>query len=141
MYYPPDWTVDESGAKDGRIYFYGPGVKEPVSNQLWVLIATTGIRDPQGNIDVLRDKYFKDQFGDYPDAKVDVTRQNVFSVDIKFASLGVTFDGDSYAYIGLGLRDQVPWRFRLNSLYDDYDQNLEDYFQGMISSMYIYANP
>jgi hypothetical protein len=141
MYYPPDWTVDDSSAKDGRIYFYGPGVDQPYSDGLWVMIATTGIRDVNANADVMRDQYFKDQFEDYPDAEVDVTRDNTFSVDIKFKSLGVTFDEGSYAYIGLGLRDQVPWRFRLNSLSDEYDQNLEDYFQDMISSMYIYANP
>jgi hypothetical protein len=35
----------------------------------------------------------------------------------------------------------VPWRFRLNSLYADYDANLANYFEGMINSLNIYANP
>jgi hypothetical protein len=143
MYYPPNWTVDDSDAKNGRVYFYGPGVTEPVANELWVLVATTGIRDPQGNIDVLRDQYFHDQFEDYPEAAIDITRNNKFS-NITFASLGVTFNEGKdlcYAYIGLGLNNQVPWRFRLNSVYADYDQNLDDYFNDMINSLNIYANP
>jgi hypothetical protein len=143
MYYPPDWTVDDSDAENGRIYFYGPGVTEPVANELWVLVATTGVREPNGNIDVLRDQYFKTQFEAEQKAAIDIDRRNLFS-GVTFASLGVTFNEDSdlcYAYIGLGLRDQVPWRFRLNSIYGDYDQNLEDYFNNMINSMNIYANP
>jgi hypothetical protein len=107
------------------------------------MVATTGVRDPNANIDVLRDQYFRDQFEDYPEAAIDITRNNRFS-GITFASLGVTFNEDTdlcYAYIGLGLNNQVPWRFRLNSIYADYDQHLSDYFEGMINSMNIYANP
>jgi len=144
IYYPPNWTVDDSKAAEGRIYFYGPGVKEPIANQLWVLIATTGIRDPNANVDVLRDQYFKEQIKDgHPEAAIDIDRQNKFS-GITFASLGATFNEAKelcYAYIGLGLNNQVPWRFRLNSIYGDYDDNLEAYFNDMISSLNIYANP
>ena len=119
-------------------------MKEPIANQLWVLIATTGIRDPNANVDVLRDQYFKEQIKDgHPEAAIDIDRQNKFS-GITFASLGATFNESSqlcYAYIGLGLNNQVPWRFRLNSIYGDYDDNLEAYFNDMISSLNIYANP
>jgi len=142
--YPPDWTVDESRASEGRIYFYGPGVTQPYENALWVLIATTAVRDPTGNVDVLRDSYFNSDIkGSHPEAGVDITRNNTFS-GITFASIGATFNSNKdlcYAYIGLGLKNQVPWRFRLNSLYSDYDDNLDNYFTDMISSLNIYANP
>jgi hypothetical protein len=144
LYYPPDWTVDESRANEGRVYFYAPGVTQPFEDALWVLIATTGRPEPGGNIDVLRDQYFTAEIKRvHPEAGIDVTRNNTFA-RITFASLGSTFDVDNrlcYAYIGLGLRDQVPWRFRLNSLYDDYSRRLDSVFAPMIGSLNIYANP
>jgi hypothetical protein len=144
MYYPPDWTVDETRASEGRIYFYGPGVDKPYENALWVLIATTGEKAPNGNIDVLRDQYFANDIkGSHPEAGINITRNNQFS-GITFASLGTNFNGGSdlcYAYIGLGLNQSVPWRFRLNSIDADYDDNLNNFFDGMIGSMNIYANP
>ncbi len=144
MFYPPGWTVDDSRASEGRVYFYGPGVDQPYDNGLWVLIATTGVRDPAGNIDVLRDRYYNEDIKkDHPEAGQDVTRNNTFS-GITFASLGTTFNSKQelcYAYIGLGLNQQVPWRFRLNSVYSDYDGNLDDFFSKMISSMKISRNP
>jgi hypothetical protein len=144
LYYPPDWTVDESRANEGRVYFYAPGVSEPFEDALWVLVATTGRAEPGGNIDVLRDQYFSAEIKrPHPEAGIDITRNNTFA-RITFASLGSTFDVDNrlcYAYIGLGLRDQVPWRFRLNSLYDDYSRRLDSVFAPMIGSLNIYANP
>lgn len=144
LYYPPGWTVDESRASEGRIYFYGPGVDKPYDDELWVLIATTGERTPGGNIDVLRDQYYQNDIkGSHPEAGINITRNNQFS-GITFASLGTNFNGGSelcYAYIGLGLNQNVPWRFRLNSLDADYDSNLDEFFSEMIGSMNIYANP
>lgn len=144
LYYPPDWTVDESRANEGRVYFYAPGVSEPFEDALWVLVATTGRAEPGGNIDVLRDQYFSAEIKRaHPEAGIDVTRNNTFA-RLTFASLGSTFNVDNrlcYAYIGLGLRDQVPWRFRLNSLYDDYSRRLDSVFAPMIGSLNIYANP
>lgn len=144
MYYPSDWTVDESRASEGRIYFYAPGVDKPYSNGLWVLVATSGERTTNGNIDVLRDQYFQNDIkSSNPEAGINVTRNNQFS-GITFASLGTNFNGGSdlcYAYIGLGLNKDVPWRFRLNSIDADYDDNLSTYFSEMIGSLNIYANP
>lgn len=144
IYFPPDWTVDESRAHEGRIYFYGPGVREPFEDSLWVLIATTGKVEQNANIDALREQYFNNEVKtSHPEAGVDVTRANEFS-GLTFASIGATFNSNAqlcYAYIGLGLRSQVPWRFRLNSLYSDYNQQLETVFAPMIGSLQIYANP
>lgn len=142
--YPPGWTVDDSRSSEGRVYFYGPGVSEPFEDALWALIATTGRAEPNANIDVLRNQYFAAELkGAHPEAGIDVTRVNQFS-GLTFASLGATFDVDyrlCYAYIGLGLRGQVPWRFRLNSLYNDYNTNLDTTFGPMIASLNIYNNP
>jgi hypothetical protein len=144
LYYPPGWTVDESRASEGRVYFYGPGVREPFEDALWVLIATTGRVEATANIDVLRDQYFNAEIrGAHPEAGIDVTRANQFS-GLTFASLGATFDVNyqlCYAYIGLGLRGQVPWRFRLNSRYSDYSATLDSTFAPMIASLNIYNNP
>ena len=142
--YPPDWTVDDSRATQGRVYIYGPGVTQPYEDALWILIATTGSPAPDPNIDVLRDQYFATEIKDpHPEAGIDVTRRNEFS-GLPFASLGTTFNsGDTlcYAYIGLAVRDSVPWRFRLNSPYADYSANLEGIFAPMVGSLNIYGNP
>jgi len=142
--YPPDWTVDDSRATQGRVYIYGPGVTQPYEDALWILIATTGSVAADTNIDVLRDQYFATEIKDpHPEAGIDVTRRNEFS-GLPFASLGTTFNsGDTlcYAYIGLAVRDGVPWRFRLNSLYADYSANLESTFAPMVGSLNIYGNP
>ncbi len=145
IYYPPGWTVDESRANEGRVYFYGPGVREPFEDALWVLIATTGKVEPTATVDALRDDYLNSEIKNgHPEAGVDVTRMNQFS-GLTFASLGATFNAANgqlcYAYIGLGLRGQVPWRFRLNSTYSDYARNLDSTFSPMIASLNIYANP
>jgi hypothetical protein len=144
IYYPAGWTVDESHAAQGRIYFYPPGLTAPTADAPWVMVETTGVRDPNANLDVLRDQYYTEQIRDvYPQSAIDLTRTNRFS-GITFASVGTTYsDGGQtcYAYLGVGVKDQVPWRFRLNSPYADYDQNLDDYFNAMISSLNIYGNP
>jgi len=142
--YPLGWTVDDSRSSEGRVYFYGPGVSEPFEDGLWVLIATTGRAEPTANIDVLRNQYFAAELKEsHPEAGIDVTRVNQFS-GLTFASLGATFDVNyqlCYAYIGLGLRGPVPWRFRLNSRYSDYSGNLDRTFGPMIASLNIYNNP
>lgn len=142
--YPPDWTVDDSRANQGRIYIYGPGVTQPYEDALWILIGTTGRAEPDANIDVLRDQYFATEIKDpHPEAGIDVTRRNTFS-GLTFASLGTTFNSNGqlcYAYIGLALRDQVPWRFRLNSPYADYTANLESTLAPMVGTLNIYGNP
>jgi len=142
--YPPDWTVDDSRATQGRVYIYGPGVTQPYEDALWILIATTGSPTPDANIDVLRDQYFATEIKDpHPEAGIDVTRRNEFS-GLPFASLGTTFNSGTtlcYAYIGLAVRDGVPWRFRLNSPYADYSANLEGTFAPMVGSLNIYGNP
>jgi len=144
MYYPPDWTVDESRASEGRVYFYAPDIDKAYDDGTWVLIATNGTAAPNGNVDVLRDQYFNNEIkASHPEAGINITRNNQFS-NITFASLGTNFNSNSdlcFAYIGLGLNKSVPWRFRLNSLDADYDDTLSTYFNDMIGSLNIYGNP
>ena len=90
--YPPDWTVDESRASEGRVYFYGPGVTQPYRERALGADRHDRLREPNGNIDVLRDQYFnsRDQAA-HPEAGMDITRNNTFS-GLTFASIGATFD-------------------------------------------------
>lgn len=144
--YPPDWTVDESRAANGNgfVLFSAPdGVTR-------VLIGTPGTPAPDGNIDVLRNQYFNEQLSDCRQKGITVDRYGTRS-GITFAEIGATCDvGDGrlyFSYIGLGLKDGVPWRFRLYSLYEQYDRtfcrcdqgNLEKFFAPMFNSLNIYA--
>src|SRR3712207_8432765 len=143
--YPPDWSVDESSIADGLVYF-----RHPTDEATWVLVATTGQRT-QRTADELRDAYYNEQFADCRARAIDITRDNEFS-SINFKSLGTTCDLDDglyYSYIGLGLNNGVPWRFRLNSPYAQYsanscrcpEGNVERYFVDMLDTLNIYANP
>jgi hypothetical protein len=109
-----------------------------------VLIGTTGKRTT-ASADQLRDEYFNEVLSECTKKGIDVTRDNTAS-NMVFKSVGATCNKANdptlyYFYIGLGLRDQVPWRFRFYSTYSEYDQNTKDYFVPMISSLNIYGNP
>jgi hypothetical protein len=144
IYYPANWTVDESHAHHGYIYFYAPGVTAPTANATWMAVQTTGVRNPGANLDALRDQYYKEQISDkYSQAAIQVTRNNNFS-GMTFASVGAAYSENGnrcYAYLAAGLQDQVPWYFRLNSPNNDYEQNAETYFSPMLNSLNIYGNP
>jgi len=144
MYYPGGWTVDESHAQEGRVYFYAPGVTAPTPDATWVMLATTGVRDKSATIEALRDQYYQEQIaGKHAQSGIEVSRKNSFS-GMTFASLGAGYgDGGSrgYAYFGAGLKNQVPWYFHLNSPYGNYDQDVAAYFTPMMNSLNIYGNP
>jgi hypothetical protein len=138
LYYPPNWSVDESKLSDGYVIFLQPGEYRAV------LVGTTGVRT-NASADQLRDEYFNEVLADCTKKGIDVTRDNTFS-NIVFKSVGATCNQPNdpdlyYFYIGLGLANNVPWRFRFYSLYEEYNQNVEDYFFPIISSLNIYANP
>lgn len=134
--YPANWLIDTS--QSGRVYF-----TSPENAATYFLVGTTGVKSTK-TIDELRDEYFNEQFTNCKAKAVDVDRYNKFS-NITFASVGTTCDWTDgklyYSYIGLGLSNQVPWRFRLNSLYGDYDASVADYFKPMLESLNIYGNP
>jgi hypothetical protein len=144
IYYPAGWTVDESHAQQGHIYFYAPGVTAPMSNATWMMVETTGRRSPGANLDVLRDQYYKEQVSTkYAQAAIQVTRYNSFS-NMTFASVGAAYNEKGnlcYTYLGVGLKAEVPWSFRLNSPYNAYEQDAATYFSPMLASLNIYGNP
>jgi hypothetical protein len=138
IYYPPDWTIDTQSAADGLIYLRPPG-----AGSTWMLIATTGVPETNGNIDVLRDQYYNNTLGECTAKAIDRTNYTEYS-GITFAGLGATCEttsGLTYARIGLGLNSQVPWRYRLNAPYGEYSDTLDNFFQPMLNSLNIYQNP
>jgi hypothetical protein len=144
IYFPVGWTLDESQAAQGRVYFYAPGVTAPVANAAWVVIEATGTQTPNGTIEALRDQYYRAQVSaNYAQAAIDVTRYNRFS-GLTFASVGAAYSASGhlcYTYLGVGLQDQGAWRYRINSPYATYDQHLEAAFNPMFASLNIYGNP
>ena len=138
IYYPPDWTIDEQSAKDGVIY-----IRPPSGASTWMLIATTGKAETNGNIDVLRDQYYNNTLGECTQKAIDRTNYTEYA-GLTFAGLGATCEttsGLTYARIGIGLKGQVPWRYRLNSPYGEYADTLDKYFVKMLNSLNVYQNP
>lgn len=136
--YPADWSVDASGIEGGRIVFRPPG-KTGVEG----VIATTGKADPTANADALREQYNKEQAKECRQSGIAFTRYTIYS-GITFATVGANCDiadGLSYYWIGVGLKEQVPWRFRFTSPKDTYNQNAEQIFSPMMATLNIYANP
>lgn len=136
--YPADWSIDASGIESGRIVFRPPG-KTGVEG----VIATTGKADPTANADALREQYNKEQAKECRQSGITFTRYTIYS-GITFATVGANCaiaDGLSYYWIGVGLKEQVPWRFRFTSPKDTYNQNAEQIFSPMMATLNIYANP
>lgn len=139
--YPPDWIVDRQ--EPDRVYFRSP--TDP--DRVWLVVGSTGKPDPTANIDALRDAYYQQYFTDCRAHGLDRTNYVTYA-GVIFAGAGVTCDqagGLLYARVGFGLKDGVPWRYRLTSPYRSYSSttcgcpagNLETYFQPMLDSLTI----
>ncbi|MDQ6601369.1 MAG: hypothetical protein M3176_17775 [Chloroflexota bacterium] len=136
--YPPDWSVDASGIESGRIVFRSPG-----NAVIETTISTTGKADPTANIDVLREQDNKAQAQTCRQSGISFTRYNAYS-GLTFATVGANCDvvaGLSFYWIGVGLKEQVPWRFRVTAPKDLYNQSTQTIINPMMSSLNIYANP
>lgn len=134
--YPPDWTVDESHMADGVVYFRS--VAQPTT---WVMIATR-VKAEGRTADELRDEYYREQFADCVRRGIEETRDDNLA-GLIFKELGTTCDladGLYYSYIGLGLKEGVPWRYRLNARYAQYRDNAPT-FTTILGTLNIYANP
>jgi hypothetical protein len=140
--YPPDWTVDESQLDEGAVYF-----RHPTDVATWLLVAT-GQRTAK-TADELRDDQFRGQLVHCRDGAIDLTGDDWVS-GILFKSIGMTCNLEGwlhYAYVGVGLKDAIPWRFELHSPYGQYSKsscrceagNLERYFEPMLEWLTIYA--
>jgi len=136
--YPPDWSVDVSGIDNGRIVFRSPG-----NVGIETTISAAGKADPTANVDALREQDNKAQAQACRQSGISFTRYNVYS-GITFATVGANCDvaaGLSFYWIGVGLKEQVPWRFRVTAPKDLYNQNTQTIFNPMMNTLNIYANP
>ncbi len=136
--YPPDWSVDASGIDNGRIVFRSPG-----NAGIETTISTTGKADPTANVDTLREQDNKAQAQTCRQSGISFTRYSVLS-GITFATVGANCDmatGLSFYLIGVGLKEQVPWRFRVTAPKDLYTQSIQSIVDPMFGSLNIYANP
>jgi hypothetical protein len=138
MAYPPDWDVDESEAvSDNQVTFTSPDETEIA------IVGTQARRDPNANVDVLRDQFFQGQSGFCDRTGIDATATEQIS-GLTFATLGATCATDGvllYIYTGIGLNDQVPWFYAFLALNDQYPRNAQRFFQPMIQTLNIYAAP
>lgn len=131
--YPSDWTVDESQAGQGLIYFYAPVPDRSV----FLVVGTTGMAEAAANIDVLRDRWFHTRTQGCARFGIEETDQRVVAGSV-FATLGATCDlpdGLSYSFTGLGLRHLVPWVFEFNAPYAVYDVALANGFEPMLRTL------
>ncbi len=148
LYYPPNWTVDESGlAKDGSVEFKDPSGAPFLSIFVSLTRTTT-------SIDTLRDGQAKVLAQSCLHSGVEVTEQVTLSGGVIFDDLVESCDlgqpGQlSVWLVGSGLNNGYPWYFDGASDRKDYSKttcscpggNLETFFAPMLYSLHIYANP
>ena len=132
--YPPNWEVEE---ERGSVSFASP------DGLVTVMIESDGRRRPTANIDVQRDVYWNAAKQVCANSGIEATPYNTFS-GVRFASLRATCDFEGVLlmyYVGAGLRDAVEWDFTLFCLYKDFETNANRFFDPMLNSLNIYANP
>jgi hypothetical protein len=140
--YPATWLVDESHSETGQVYFYAPGAIGPLDNATWVAIGTAG-PPTTDNLDESRDQFYNDQFHAHPEAALDVLRHAQYA-GLDFATAGIIFTAaneNCYATIGVALKGQMLWQFRLNARYTDFDLATTRYFTPMLRSLTIASAP
>lgn len=148
MAYPPNWKVDESDADTGSVGFSSP------DGQLYFLVHTTGKRDPNANIDVLRDNYATSFVRSFKCNRSGVENTgNVTRSGINFAFLLQTCDVTGSPLkmwdVAAGLKNGVEWNYFFISTYATYSAstckcsagNFEAYYSPMLSTLNIYKNP
>lgn len=133
---PPDWTVQE---KQGEVDFTS------ADGMHYFSILSNGKRNPTANIDTLRDIYYKQVVA--PSCTGGVGIDSTYYTDvsgIRFASLNAKciISGSTLMYyIGAGLNNAVEWDFLIFCPYSEWDQAVKQYFNPIIKTLNIYANP
>ena len=130
--------MDESEiASDGRVEISAP--TPGVSLTISVDLDRTNV-----SIDTLRDAQAKGIAGVCKASGVEGTDQETYS-GVIFNELIQTCDYGSpplFVFgIGVGLNNGYPWSFFVSSPYDDYNDNIDTYFQPILDTLNIYANP
>ncbi len=147
IFYPPNWTVDESNlAKDGRILFKGADGSPILALGADTTRTTT-------SIDTLRDQQAKAVTSACVRSGVEGTDQVTAAGGVVFAELLEVCDqkqGPQLVWlIGVGLNDGYQWYFQALSFRSKFNKNtcgcpsgdLESYFTPMLNSIRIYDNP
>jgi hypothetical protein len=136
--YPPGWRIDESDVAKGIVY-----VRSPQDDNVWLGIRAAGPAQPGVGVDQLRDQFYQSVVKSCDKAGIDTTRYNTYA-GVTWASLGATCQEGTALwaeYIGAGLRGGAEWDFELHALYQDYNSIDDKYFNPMLVSLNIFANP
>lgn len=138
IYYPPNWKVDESAAAtNGQIKFQSP--TPGVSFTMQASTQRTTV-----SIDTLRDAQAKGVAETCKASGVEGTSQETYS-GIIFDELLQTCDFGQppplVFGIAAGLNNGYPWTFFLSAPRDSIQASIDTYFQPMLDSLRIYANP
>jgi serine/threonine protein kinase len=147
IYYPPNFTVDESDlTKNGSVQFKGP-------NSAPILSISTNTTRTTTSIDTLRDEQAKSLAQICVRSGVELTDRITLSDNVIFDDLLEVCDppqGTQIVWlIGAALNNGYPWYFDGLSFRKDYSKstcncpsgNLESYFVPMLNSLRIYGNP
>ncbi|HET8631025.1 MAG TPA: hypothetical protein VFL91_26695, partial [Thermomicrobiales bacterium] len=99
---------------------------------------------PGEGIDQLRDVYWHQVVAQCDRAGLQYTRYNTFA-GIEFAAAAINCDTSGYPlvryYVGAGLNAGVEWDFTVLTSESDFDAYAKQYFNPMLKSLNIYANP
>lgn len=147
VYYPPDWTVDESEvATKGQVKFFSP-TRNPY------LLIHVGTEKTTTSIDTLRDAQAKALAQSCVRSGVELTQQGTVS-GVVFNELVMSCDladqGQlSVFLLGAGLNHGYPWDITAYSPRKDFNHNtcacpagnVEAFFDPMLNSANIYSDP
>ena len=136
--YPPGWTVD---AKKGSVEFLWPG---SVAGQGAALtIFSVGVPMSGANADASRDRLWESLKKSCTSSGVERTGYTDFA-GLRFATLHATCDDKGWLLlfsVGAGLKEDVEWDYFASSAYEIFDDYGARYFDPMLQSLNIYANP
>jgi hypothetical protein len=138
IYYPPNWKVDESSAaSDGQVKF-----QSPTPGVSFTMQAST--QKTTVSIDTLRDAQAKGVANTCKASGIEGTSQETYS-GVIFDELLQTCDFGQPPLlvfgIAAGLNNGYPWTFFLSAPRDSIQNSVDTYFQPMLDSLRIYANP
>jgi len=138
IYYPPDWKVDESQVTAaGRVKFQSPVPAVAFTMQVNTKRTTV-------SIDTLRDAQAKGIADTCKASGIEGTSQETYS-GVIFDELVQTCDFGQPPLlvfgIAVGLNNGYPWTFFLSGPRDSIKRDINTYFQPMLNSLHIYADP
>jgi hypothetical protein len=136
--YPPDWTVDDSYFPGHYVLFlYGPDGRE---EEELIQINIGGVQ-PDANIDVLRDEFFRVKSDFCERKRIEYTEHRRVA-GATFAILGATCESSdrlSFLQVASGLKDGDEWDVLMQTPYARREARLREVFDPMLASLNVYA--